>query len=77
VLAPTTRSRPLCPYPEEVRYTGGTGGDLSLASNYSCVKPFNADHHDRDHDQGRGHDHDGRYGQNDHDHGFGGDRYDD
>jgi hypothetical protein len=34
--APTTRSRPLCPYPQEARYTGPAGGDLSDASNYSC-----------------------------------------
>ena len=37
--APTTRSRPLCPYPEEVRYIGAPGGDLSEASNYKCVTP--------------------------------------
>jgi len=36
---PTTRSRPLCPYPEEVRYMGPAGGDLSDASNYKCVTP--------------------------------------
>jgi Tannase and feruloyl esterase len=36
---PTTRSRPLCPYPEEVRYVGPAGGDLSVASNYQCVTP--------------------------------------
>jgi hypothetical protein len=34
--APTTRSRPLCPYPQEVRYVGPAGGDLSAASNYAC-----------------------------------------
>ena len=27
--APTTRSRPLCPYPQEVRYAGPLAGDLS------------------------------------------------
>jgi pimeloyl-ACP methyl ester carboxylesterase len=37
--APTTRSRPLCPYPREVRYVGTQGGDLSVAANYSCVVP--------------------------------------
>jgi Tannase and feruloyl esterase len=37
--APATRSRPLCPYPEETRYTGPAGGDLGAAGNYSCVKP--------------------------------------
>jgi pimeloyl-ACP methyl ester carboxylesterase len=36
---PTTRSRPLCPYPQQVRYTGAPGGDLSVASNYACVTP--------------------------------------
>src|SRR5262249_38711903 len=36
---PTTRSRPLCPYPEEVRHMGPAGGDLSDPSNYKCVKP--------------------------------------
>jgi hypothetical protein len=35
--APTTRSRPLCPYPQEVRYVGPAGGDLSVASNYKCA----------------------------------------
>ena len=34
---PTTRSRPLCPYPETLRYKGRHGGDISVASNYSCV----------------------------------------
>jgi feruloyl esterase len=37
--APTTRSRPLCPYPQEARFTGGPGGDLSLATNYTCITP--------------------------------------
>jgi pimeloyl-ACP methyl ester carboxylesterase len=37
--APTTRSRPLCPYPQEVRYVGPPGGDLSVASNYRCEIP--------------------------------------
>jgi len=41
--APTTRSRPLCPYPEEARYIGPAGGDLSIATNYQCVKPHRAD----------------------------------
>jgi Tannase and feruloyl esterase len=36
---PTTRSRPLCPYPREVRYIGPQGGDLSVATNYRCVTP--------------------------------------
>jgi hypothetical protein len=34
---PTTRSRPLCPYPQTLRYTGPKGGDISTAANYSCV----------------------------------------
>jgi feruloyl esterase len=34
--APTTRSRPLCPYPQTLRYTGPAGGDIALASNYTC-----------------------------------------
>jgi feruloyl esterase len=33
---PTTRSRPLCPYPQTLRYTGPEGGDISIAANYSC-----------------------------------------
>jgi Tannase and feruloyl esterase len=38
---PTTRSRPLCPYPEEARYTGSPppGGDLGNAANYKCIEP--------------------------------------
>ena len=38
-VAPARRSRPLCPYPQQVRYTGAPGGDLSVASNYACVMP--------------------------------------
>ena len=34
---PTTRSRPLCPYPQTLRYEGPKGGDISVAANYSCV----------------------------------------
>jgi Tannase and feruloyl esterase len=33
---PTTRRRPLCAYPKMLRYTGPVGGDISVASNYSC-----------------------------------------
>jgi hypothetical protein len=36
---PTTRSRPLCPYPQETRYVGPAGGDLGAATNYACVMP--------------------------------------
>lgn len=35
---PATRSRPLCPYPQQVRYSGPAGGDLADASNYRCVE---------------------------------------
>lgn len=34
---PITRSRPLCPYPQTLRYTGPAGGDIGVAANYSCV----------------------------------------
>jgi hypothetical protein len=37
--APTTRQRPLCPYPQQARFIGGTGGDLSVATNYECIMP--------------------------------------
>jgi pimeloyl-ACP methyl ester carboxylesterase len=37
--APAARSRPLCPYPAQTRYTGPTGGDLSAAGNYACIVP--------------------------------------
>jgi feruloyl esterase len=36
---PAARSRPLCPYPQQTRYTGSAGGDLAQAANYSCVAP--------------------------------------
>jgi len=36
---PVTRSRPLCPYPQETRYSGPAGGDLGAAANYACVAP--------------------------------------
>ena len=35
--APTTRQRPLCPYPQQARFIGGTSGDFSVAFNYTCV----------------------------------------
>ena len=41
--APTTRSRPLCPYPQEVRYIGPKGGDLGIATNYKCVTRHDTD----------------------------------
>jgi hypothetical protein len=37
--APNARSRPLCSYPEQVRYTGPAGGDLGAVTNYACVMP--------------------------------------
>jgi hypothetical protein len=36
-LGNTTRSRPLCPYPNTLRYRGS--GDISQASSYACVAP--------------------------------------
>lgn len=41
--APTARSRPLCPYPQEVRYVGSSADDISIATNYKCVPPLSAD----------------------------------
>jgi len=48
--APTTRSRPLCPYPQEARFTGSVKvvngvpvasdpAELADASNYTCIMP--------------------------------------
>jgi hypothetical protein len=48
--APTTRSRPLCPYPQEARFTGNTTtvdgvpvaanpADLANPANYKCIMP--------------------------------------
>ena len=42
VQGPTTRSRPLCAYPQQARYVGGSSGlpaSLALVSNYRCVNP--------------------------------------
>jgi Tannase and feruloyl esterase len=36
---PASRNRPLCPYPQEARYVGPSGGDLGAATNYACVAP--------------------------------------
>ena len=52
VNAPTTRSRPLCPYPQQARFTGSrtvvqgvpvavNPADLGQAANYTCVQPPN------------------------------------
>lgn len=65
VNAPTTRSRLLCPYPQQARFTGTTTvsngvpvatnpADLASAAKYTCVQPPTDDHdHDHDHDHGR------------------------
>jgi feruloyl esterase len=53
VNAPTMRSRPLCPYPQEARFTGnvslvsgvpvaGNPADLASAANYTCIEPQSA-----------------------------------
>jgi feruloyl esterase len=50
VNAPTTRNRPLCPFPQQARFVGsttivngvpvaGTPTDLANASNYTCIQP--------------------------------------
>jgi Tannase and feruloyl esterase len=36
---PAVRSRPLCPYPQQTRYTGPAGGNLAQVANYTCVAP--------------------------------------
>jgi feruloyl esterase len=51
---PTTRSRPLCPYPSYARYSGA--GSIDDAASFRCVSPHHRDH-DR-HDKDRGHDDD-------------------
>jgi feruloyl esterase len=53
-LGNSTRSRPLCPYPKTLRYSGT--GDISQASSYVCIAPEGG--HDHDHDHGHDHDHD-------------------
>ena len=50
VNAPTTRNRPLCPFPQQARFVGSTTivngvpvastpTDLANASNYTCIQP--------------------------------------
>jgi hypothetical protein len=50
INAPTTRNRPLCPFPQQARFTGATTvvsgvpvavtpSDLANAANYTCVQP--------------------------------------
>ena len=47
---PTTRSRPLCAYPETLRYTGPEGGDIGDAGNYTCkVWPSKSHGHSHHH----------------------------
>jgi hypothetical protein len=36
---PITRQRPLCSYPQQAHFIGGSGGDLSVATNYDCIMP--------------------------------------
>jgi Tannase and feruloyl esterase len=55
---PTTRSRPLCPYPQEARYIGSTAAGLGVASNYECINPASDHDHGKDHDSDDGKDHD-------------------
>ena len=58
-LGTSTRSRPLCPYPKTLRYSGS--GDISQASSYVCVAPEREHGHDKDeHEHGHGHDEDHR-----------------
>jgi feruloyl esterase len=33
---PTTRNRPLCPYPEAAKYVGPAGGNIADINNYTC-----------------------------------------
>jgi hypothetical protein len=71
VNAPAQRSRPLCPYPQQARFTGNTTlvngvpvatapSALASAANYTCVKgpqirPPGEFDHDHDHDHDRDH----------------------
>ena len=48
---PTTRSRPLCPYPQEARYIGSTAAGLGDTSNYECINPVSNNDHGKDHDE--------------------------
>jgi Tannase and feruloyl esterase len=59
VNAPTTRSRPLCPYPQQARFVGSTTlvngvsvasnpADLANASSYKCIQPPTYDDHNHD-----------------------------
>ncbi|HKW01154.1 MAG TPA: DUF6351 family protein [Vicinamibacterales bacterium] len=51
-LGNATRSRPLCPYPQTLRYRGS--GDISQASSYVCVVPPRHERDENAHDHGRG-----------------------
>jgi feruloyl esterase len=50
VSGPTSRSRPLCPYPQQARYIGTTTAGLGDASNYECINPVSDHDHGKDHD---------------------------
>jgi feruloyl esterase len=50
INAPTARNRPLCPFPQQARFTGGTTvvngvpvastpSDLANSANYTCIQP--------------------------------------
>jgi len=45
-LGNSTRSRPLCPYPKTLRYSGA--GDISQASSYVCIAPQRENGNDKD-----------------------------
>jgi feruloyl esterase len=48
---PSSRSRPLCPYPKEARYIGPAGNSaaFAVASNYTCVGSGHSHKSDDDH----------------------------
>ena len=65
---PAARARPLCPYPQQARFTGSVtkvGGvpvatnqaDLADPTKYKCISVDDHDHgHDDDHGRDHGHD---------------------
>jgi feruloyl esterase len=53
-LGSSARSRPLCPYPNTLRYKGP--GDISQASSYMCVAPQVQHEHEKDDDDDKGRD---------------------
>jgi hypothetical protein len=67
VNAPTARSRLLCPFPQQARFTGSTTlmqgvsvavnpADLANSANYTCIRPPQDHDHDNDHDHDHDHD---------------------